>query len=71
MKTIKRLVIAWFVMSAIFEVVEIILFAYYKNSVGVFISSALLFMVLSIMTLCIRGINELIFLIETNRNIKP
>lgn len=71
MKTIKRLVIAWFVMSAIFEVVGIILFAYYKNSVGVFISSALLFMVLSIMTLCIRGINELIFLIETNRNIKP
>lgn len=71
MKTVKKLVFAWFIMSAIFETVAIVLLAFRNSTFGVIVCSGILFLLLWVMVLVIRVLMDIQLIVESQKLIKP
>lgn len=71
MKTIKIIVIAWFVMSAIFQVVAIVFLANRNSLFGLIFSTGILILLFFIFVLVTRSVLAIQEIIESQKSIKP
>jgi len=71
MKTIKQLVFAWFIMSAIFQVVAIVFLVYKDSPIGVIISTGILIALFGIMYLLVRVLLDIQLIVNSQNLNKP